>query len=93
MTLKAVRWIVSGRVQGVGFRWFVQTRAEALGVRGWARNLPDGSVEVVVAASPEILGSFEQAVRKGPRGAAVAAISAEDIPHEVVDTKSFIIKH
>ena len=44
--LAARRWFVSGRVQGVGFRYFVQDRAEELGVKGWARNLDDGRVEV-----------------------------------------------
>ena len=79
-------------MQGVGFRWFVSRRAEALGVRGWARNLDDGSVEVVGLATPETLAAFESVIRKGPPGANVSSFSHEDVPHETVDTKSFIIK-
>jgi acylphosphatase len=88
----AVRWVVQGRVQGVGFRWYVQNRAEALGVRGWVRNLHDGSVEVVGAAEAGPLEAFEAAVRGGPPGAHVTAITREHVPHDVVDAKSFTVK-
>ncbi|GAB2695684.1 acylphosphatase [Thalassiella azotivora] len=44
---------VRGQVQGVGFRWWVRSRALALGLRGWARNLPDGRVEVVAQGRPQ----------------------------------------
>ena len=45
--ISAARFVVRGRVQGVGFRWFVEREAHALGVAGWVRNNADGSVEVV----------------------------------------------
>lgn len=86
------RWIISGRVQGVGFRWFVHTRAVELGVRGWVANLPDGSVEVVGMATEPTLLSLDEIVRRGPRGASVSRVTTEDVPHEAVETKSFIIK-
>ena len=86
------RWVVQGRVQGVGFRWFIQTRAQAMGVRGWARNLTDGSVEVVGLATAPTLAAFEALVRQGPRGARVTEITEEEVPHDVVDAKSFGIK-
>jgi len=87
------QWVVSGRVQGVGFRWFVENNAEALGIRGWVANLPDGSVEVVGLASEETLGLFEQVLSRGPRSARVELITSQDVPHDIVDSKSFIIKH
>ncbi len=89
----ARRWVVRGRVQGVGFRWYVLNQAQALGVRGWARNLEDGAVEVVGMATAATLGELEQALRRGPRGAAVSALEVSEVPHEVVDSKSFIIRH
>jgi len=67
-------------------------RARSLGVGGWARNLPDGSVEVVGLATAETVEVFEALVRRGPPAAEVTAITVEDVPHEHVDSKSFIIK-
>lgn len=60
------RYVVSGRVQGVGFRWFTKQSADRHGVRGWVRNLSDGSVEVEATGSEGILGSFENDLRTGP---------------------------
>lgn len=64
--MTAEHFSVSGRVQGVGFRYFVQSTAGRLGLSGWVRNLPDGSVEGVAAGDPETLQRFAQALRKGP---------------------------
>ena len=88
----ARRWIVQGRVQGVGFRWFVQTKARSLGLGGWARNLEDGSVEVVASGLPRGLDAFEQELRKGPPGAHVTSLEISNVPHDGVDANSFIIK-
>jgi acylphosphatase len=63
-----------------------------MGVRGWARNLDDGSVEVVGLATAPTLATFEALVRQGPRGARVTEVTQEEVPHEVVDAKSFVIK-
>lgn len=65
---------VTGLVQGVGFRWFVRERARRLGLAGWVRNLPDGSVEVLAAGDPGQLELLRGELRKGPRGAAVDAL-------------------
>jgi acylphosphatase len=62
---------VTGMVQGVGFRWFVRERARRLGLAGWVRNLPDGSVEVAAAGDDQQLELLRNALREGPRGAAV----------------------
>ena len=56
--LKAVRILISGRVQGVGFRWFAETRASKLAVAGYVRNLPEGHVEVLAQADEQTLESF-----------------------------------
>lgn len=69
--MPAYRYFVSGRVQGVGYRYFTRQVAEELGVSGFARNLPDGRVEVVAEAADEILGQFEARLREGPSFASV----------------------
>lgn len=87
------RWVLSGRVQGVGFRWFVLNRAQALGARGWVRNTDDGSVEVVALASPSTIDTLDALLAKGPPGAHVVEVLRDDVQQEAVDSKSFIIKH
>jgi acylphosphatase len=87
------RWVVSGRVQGVGFRWFVVSHAEALGVRGWVRNLPDGSVEVVAVGEPGAIERLDARLSAGPPGSFVAEVVRGDVQHEAVDGKSFRIRH
>jgi acylphosphatase len=62
----ARRYLVSGRVQGVGFRWFVEKVANNLGVRGWTRNLDDGRVEVYAIGSREQLDELSGYLWKGP---------------------------
>ena len=78
--MTSVRFLVSGRVQGVGFRWFVRQRASALGLAGWAANLPDGRVEVVAAGAADAMARLETALREGPAAAAVAAVERGDGP-------------
>ena len=63
----ARKYVVKGRVQGVGFRAFVEYAAESLGVRGWARNSDDGSVEVYAIGTLEQLSEFAGYLWKGPR--------------------------
>jgi acylphosphatase len=53
--IQARRFVISGRVQGVGFRWFVQELAALEGARGWVENRPDGRVEAFVQAEAEAL--------------------------------------
>ena len=65
---------VRGVVQGVGFRWFVRERARRLGLAGWVRNLPDGSVEVVASGDPAQLDLLRDELRRGPRGASVESL-------------------
>ena len=60
------RYLVRGRVQGVGFRWFVLQEAERLGLGGVVRNLRDGSVEVLAEGGPEAMAELERTLRCGP---------------------------
>ena len=68
--LTVLHVVVSGRVQGVGFRWFVRVRASRLGIAGWVRNRPDGSVEVAARGDADALATFERHLWAGPPGAA-----------------------
>lgn len=72
--------IVHGRVQGVGFRWFVRTEARRLGLAGWVRNLPDGTVEMRASGIAQFLAALEQAIQRGPEGASVTQLTQVDTP-------------
>ena len=74
---KAVHMIAHGRVQGVGFRFFVRERAVPYGVKGWVKNLPDGSVEIHAEGEEEQLQEFINEVEDGPSFGRVSKISAE----------------
>ncbi len=65
--LQGMRWIVSGRVQGVSYRYFTQQAARELELTGWVKNLADGTVEVRVAGDSVVLGRFCQRLQEGPR--------------------------
>jgi acylphosphatase len=70
-TSQARRFLVRGRVQGVGFRWFVEREAHILGIAGWVRNNTDGTVEVLAQGSLEQLAALCARLREGPRAARV----------------------
>jgi acylphosphatase len=73
--------LISGRVQGVGFRYFTEAVASREGVHGWVRNLPDGRVEAAVEGDAEAVDRFERAMSHGPRGARVEHVDVvEDVP-------------
>ena len=78
--MAAFRYIVEGRVQGVGYRYFVMREAASLGVTGFARNLPDGRVEVVGEGADDVLATFEQRLRQGPSFAEVKHLERAAIP-------------
>jgi len=74
----ARRFLVRGRVQGVGFRWFVESEARLLGVAGWVRNNSDGAVEVYAQGTREQLSTLYGRLQKGPRAARVDQVEASD---------------
>jgi acylphosphatase len=69
------RFVISGRVQGVGFRWFTKDTALREGVTGWVRNLPDGRVEALVEGDEEAVVRVERALHSGPPGARVQTVN------------------
>ena len=71
---------VVGIVQGVGFRWFVRERARRLGLTGWVRNLPDGSVEVAASGDPGRIELLRSELQRGPNGAVVKKVEVVDGP-------------
>lgn len=75
--MNAKRLIISGRVQGVGFREWMVTRAQAVGVHGWVRNRRDGTVEALVHGDDAAVEEFVRACRRGPRAAEVTSIEEE----------------
>ena len=77
--MPAYRYTVVGRVQGVGYRYFVLRLAERLGVTGFARNRPDGSVEVVAEGSESVLEEVAAELEQGPAFASVTAVQREAI--------------
>lgn len=78
--LVARRYVIGGRVQGVGFRCFTETAAVREGVKGWVRNLPDGRVEIVAEGAADTVERFERHIRQGPRGARVDDVQVTETP-------------
>jgi acylphosphatase len=79
--MAVVRLVISGRVQGVGFRAFVERQAFKRRLRGWVRNRRDGTVEALLIGEEPVLGEMEAACRRGPALAAVSRLErfeAED---------------
>lgn len=74
------RFLVSGRVQGVGFRYFARDAARREAIHGTARNLEDGRVEVIASGDLEALLRFEHALRRGPIGSRVDDVTVEPAP-------------
>ena len=74
----ARRYLISGRVQGVGFRYFTEAIAVREGLHGWVRNLPDGRVEVAADGEAEAIERFERDMRHGPPGARVNDVHVEE---------------
>jgi acylphosphatase len=88
---QARRFVVRGRVQGVGFRWFVEREAHMLGVSGWVRNNADGSVEVLAMGTREQLMGLRSRLQQGPRAARVDGVEEKDA-QPVAGLKSFRIE-
>ena len=79
MESRALRFVVRGRVQGVGFRAFVLRHAHALGVEGYTRNLADGSVEVVAVGGATALAALAERLHQGPLAARVETVETSPL--------------
>lgn len=75
----ARRFVVSGRVQGVGFRYFALEVARHEGLAGYVRNLDDGTVEAVAEGEVDAVDRFERAIRRGPALADVDEVRVENV--------------
>jgi len=69
------RFLIQGLVQGVSYRAFVRYQAQALALKGWAKNLPDGHVEVVACGPLERLSRLNELLQKGPPQANVTKVT------------------
>ena len=78
--MRRIRFLVSGDVQGVGYRAFVLDRAKGLGLSGWVRNRWDGKVEGEAEGSNESIGMFEVELRRGPVSSQVDQAGIHELP-------------
>jgi acylphosphatase len=78
----AVRLLVSGRVQGVGYRYWVVGEAQRLGLEGWVRNCADGMVEILAIGPAEALSQLAATCRRGPSSARVVAVARGAAPDD-----------
>jgi acylphosphatase len=88
----ARKYYITGQVQGVGYRYFAQNAARDLRVRGWARNLEDGRVEVLGIGTQRQLDNFEGELRVGPPRATVRAIAVEEADAPASGVTGFYIR-
>jgi acylphosphatase len=79
MPENTVRIIVSGFVQGVGFRYYIYRQANTLGLTGYVRNLPTGQVEIVASGDKGLIDELVKTARSGPSYASVAGVDLEKI--------------
>src|SRR5262249_38661830 len=87
------RFLVTGHVQGVGYRWFVARHARSLALAGYASNLSDGRVEVVARGDEPALARLEELLRSGPANARVTTVERTDQTDDLgVSTRSFDIR-
>lgn len=73
-------------MQGVSYRASAQAEAQRLGVKGWVRNLPDGNVEAMAEAEPEVIEGFLAWCKRGPRSARVKTVHVKDSPIDALFT-------
>ena len=80
--LTAKRFIVRGRVQGVGFRWFVEREAKQLGLAGWVQNNEDSTVECLAAGPNEQVQALKARLQQGPRASRVDRVDEFEVQPE-----------
>lgn len=91
--MEAKRIIVTGRVQGVGYRYFAQRTASRMGLKGYVRNESDGSVEVVVALDgSQDIGAFIEALKVGPRMSHVTGVEVMPLAGDIGEFTGFEVR-
>ena len=90
--MKTVRIIVTGRVQGVGFRYFTVRCANDLGLCGWVRNLPDGSVETAIQGPDDKIEEMTRLLKQGPGAANVSGLEIEEIESGSAELSGFVMR-
>ncbi len=89
--MKCMHLIVSGRVQGVFFRANIRNKANELGLKGYAKNLEDGNVEIVAEGDEEKIKELVDYIKKGP---GIASVTGVQVKHkEPENFKNFEIRH
>lgn len=83
--------VLTGMVQGVGFRFSAQRKAQELHITGWVRNRDDGAVEAEIQGTEEQVDEMLRWLREGPRGAEVGSFEVTDAA-ELGSEKSFAIR-
>jgi len=86
------RYLVSGVVQGVGFRFFARRAAQRLGLSGWVRNLADGRVETEAEGTPDLLDAYTRELSRGPAGAMVSGVEAVEVSDEGSGATGFEVR-
>lgn len=89
--MRRVHLWVSGDVQGIGFRSFVKEKAFELGLNGWAKNLPDGRVEVVIEGDPEKVSEMINFCKMGPKQGIVKKV--QELEEKPEGEKGFIVMY
>ena len=87
----AKKYLISGTVQGVGFRFFAERVARELGLPGYVKNLGDGRVEAYAVGDHAVLDEFKRQLTQGPRGARVSKVEESEQP-VLSRYKSFVIE-
>ena len=90
--LVSKRFIVRGRVQGVGFRWFVEREANQLGLGGWVRNNEDSTVECVAIGAADKVRALKTKLEQGPRASRVDWVEEIDVATPADVPRSFEIR-
>tara|TARA_B100001250_G_scaffold382926_1_gene376483 strand:+ start:711 stop:983 length:273 start_codon:yes stop_codon:yes gene_type:complete len=88
MKKQAIKCIVSGRVQGVGFRMSTSKQSNLLGIKGWVKNLDDGSVEVYACGEEYLLIQLRKWLKQGPSLAKVIKVECTNASYEEFDAFS-----
>lgn len=91
--MRCERFLISGRVQGVGFRYWTVRQAGGLGLGGYVRNLPDGRVEVVAAGDEGDVDRLAGLCRQGPPSARVDEVSRQPCRDSGLSSGGFHIRH